>query len=195
MNNFDATRLSQVQRINVIGTSGSGKSTLGRRLAERLALPFFEMDALYWGPNWSEPSDEEFLARLASVTEHDRWVLDGNYSRTTPTKWLRVELVIWLDMEFWRTIFRVTQRSVRRSLSGDEIWPGTGNRETLARTFFWRKSALLWAIRNYHHNRRRYAKLIDSPEFAHIRFLRLRSPSDVGEFMAKSSLVSSEEIS
>ncbi|MER5115718.1 shikimate kinase, partial [Serratia marcescens] len=31
-------------KINVVGTSGSGKSTLARQLAERLDVPYIEMD-------------------------------------------------------------------------------------------------------------------------------------------------------
>ncbi|MVZ10167.1 AAA family ATPase, partial [Enterobacteriaceae bacterium 8376wG6] len=34
-------------KINVVGTSGSGKSTLARQLAERLGVPYIEMDRLY----------------------------------------------------------------------------------------------------------------------------------------------------
>ncbi len=34
-------------RVNIIGTSGSGKSTLARRLSEKLAIPYVEMDALF----------------------------------------------------------------------------------------------------------------------------------------------------
>lgn len=35
-------------KINVVGTSGSGKSTFSRRLAAQLAIPYIEMDALFW---------------------------------------------------------------------------------------------------------------------------------------------------
>ena len=41
-------------KINVVGTSGSGKSTLARQLAERLDVPYIEMDRLYWRPEWQE---------------------------------------------------------------------------------------------------------------------------------------------
>ena len=41
-------------KINVVGTSGSGKSTLARQLAERLDVPYIEMDRLYWRPEWRE---------------------------------------------------------------------------------------------------------------------------------------------
>ena len=33
-----------MKRINIIGTSGSGKSTIGKKLAEKLGYPYFQMD-------------------------------------------------------------------------------------------------------------------------------------------------------
>jgi len=41
-----------VQRIAVIGNSGGGKSTLARKLAAKRGLPYAEIDALLWRPNW-----------------------------------------------------------------------------------------------------------------------------------------------
>lgn len=49
-------------KINIIGTSGSGKSTFSRRIAEALAIPYIEMDRLYWRANWQGTPDDEFLA-------------------------------------------------------------------------------------------------------------------------------------
>ncbi|GKW15514.1 hypothetical protein PEC301937_14630 [Pectobacterium carotovorum subsp. carotovorum] len=69
-------------RVNIIGTSGSGKSTLARRLSEKLAIPYIEMDALFWLKNWQERTDADFFQRLESALEPESWVLDGNYNRT-----------------------------------------------------------------------------------------------------------------
>lgn len=41
------------QRIHVIGNSCSGKSTLAGQLARTLEVPFVELDALNWLPNWT----------------------------------------------------------------------------------------------------------------------------------------------
>ncbi len=180
---MDVQRLSHIKRINVIGTSGSGKSTFGRRLAGSLELPFFEMDQVYWRPNWQQPTDAEFIPQIQRITEQPRWVLDGNYSRTTAVKWRHVQLVVWLDMPFARTVFRVTSRCLKRSLTQTEVWPGTGNRETLRKSFLSRESVVLWAITSYRRNRQRYRDMMASPKCSHIRFVRLTSPASSESFL------------
>lgn len=49
-------------RVNIIGTSGSGKSTFARRLSEKLAIPYVEMDALFWLKDWQERADADFFS-------------------------------------------------------------------------------------------------------------------------------------
>lgn len=183
MTEIEVNRLSQIERVNVIGTSGSGKSTFGRQLAVLLGLPFVEMDSVYWGPNWKEPTDEEFIPKLTTITDRERWVLDGNYSRTTPVKWRQVQLVVWLDLSFVRTVLRVSARCVKRSITKVEIWPDTGNRESLRNAFLSRDSVILWAITSYRRNRQRYAEMMGSPEYDHIWFVRLRSQYDINMFL------------
>ena len=90
-------------RINVVGSSGSGKSTLARKLADRLGHPYIELDAVFWRENWTQPPDDEFLPDLEAALKGDAWVLDGNYQRTTPIKWRKVEMVVWLLDPQWLT--------------------------------------------------------------------------------------------
>src|SRR5512142_1642906 len=75
-----APRDGVVRRVSVAGISGSGKSTLARALAERLGVPYVELDALNHGPNWTEATPEELRARVeaAFAAAPDGWVADGN---------------------------------------------------------------------------------------------------------------------
>ena len=68
-------------RVNVKGISGSGKSTFSRELAERLGVPYLELDAIHHGPNWNEASGEELQSRVREFMAGapDGWVIDGNY--------------------------------------------------------------------------------------------------------------------
>lgn len=168
--------LRRSRRINVVGTSGSGKSTFSRELAAVLELPHHEMDAHYWLPGWQGRSDEDFHSRIAGVTAREAWVLDGNYTRTIPVKWARVECVVWLDYSLPVTFFRGVRRAVRRAVSRMEIWPGTENRESFRQTFLSRKSILLWTLQTHGANRRKYSDLAEKSEG--FPWIRLRHPRD-----------------
>jgi adenylate kinase family enzyme len=180
---MDFKQISCFERINVVGTSGSGKTTFARELAELLNLPCYEMDQLFWKADWQESSDDELSRRVHEVTSRSRWVLDGNYSRTIPIKWKKVQLVIWLDPSFVRTVFQVTKRTIRRSLIRQEIWPGTGNRESLRKAFLSNDSIIWWAITTYRNNRNKYSSIVSLPAYSHICFIRLNSRVGVASFL------------
>ena len=162
----------------MIGTSGSGKSRFARQLAAALKIPYLEMDRLYWKPNWQEPNDEEFFSILEHALSGDAWVLDGNYTRTTHIKWPRANLVVWIDYSFPLTLYRVIKRSILRAWKKQELWPGTGNRESFTRLFS-KDSMVLWKLSNYASNKYKFEELMATASYAHIEFVRLRSPKEV----------------
>jgi adenylate kinase family enzyme len=168
-------------RINVLGTSGSGKTTFSKRLAEKLNVPYVQLDELFWKPNWTESSDEELFPKLEKALSSDEWVLDGNYTRTIPVKWKRVQMVVYLDLPFPTVLFRVIKRSLIRSFKDEELW--AGNRETFWKTFFTRDSIILWTLKMFHKNRKEYPKLFEKLKYSHIKFIRLRSDKEVEDFV------------
>lgn len=173
-------------KINLIGTSGSGKSTLARRLAAELQLPYIEMDTLYWRPDWQGTPDEALFDRLEQrLGATPGWVLDGNYNRTRAIKWREVDLVVWVDYGFARTLRQAVLRAARRAWTQQELWPGTGNRESFRRSFFSRESVLLWTIKTWRSNRARYEADMANPQFAHIRFVRITSRRQADELVAR----------
>ena len=180
--------LVQYQRINIIGTSGSGKSTFARSLAEVLQLPYFEMDQLFWKPEWVESTDEEFLPKVEQVAEGPQWVLDGNYSRTSVIKLNRAQLLVWIDLPFLTTTFSVTCRAIKRSFSKKELWPDTGNRESLQKSFFSKDSIIWWSITHYRATVIRYEQLMHSGDHEHIAFLRFRSRTQIARLLKSGSL-------
>lgn len=164
-------------KINVVGTSGSGKSTLAKQLSVALETSYIQLDQLFWRANWEGTPDDVFFAKLeeALSVSTQGWVLDGNFDRTRPIKWRDVDMVVWIDFPFWRVFSQACSRAIKRIISKEEIWPGTGNRESFRQTFLSRNSVLLWSLKTWHQNRKRYfADMID-PRYAHIQFVRLTS--------------------
>jgi len=178
---------TKIARINVVGASGSGKSTFCKKLSKVLSIPHIEMDAIFWGPNWHWPSDETFFANLKNELSGDAWILDGNYTRTIPIKWKNVQMVIWLDYSFTRTFFQAIKRAFLRSLTREELWVGTGNKESLRKSFFSKDSIILWTVKTHKRVREKYEKLMMNDAFSYIEFVRLRSPEEAEEFLNKIS--------
>jgi ABC-type dipeptide/oligopeptide/nickel transport system ATPase component len=172
-----------VKRINVIGTTGSGKSTFAKALAKRIGARYFEMDQLYWKPDWQGSTDEELLTNLNQVWCEHSWVLDGNYSRTTELKWGHADTVIWLDYSYIRTLAQLLKRSLTRAILKDEMWPGTGNYESFSRLLFSKESILVWFFRYHSVNKRRYRGMMSNSHYKHITFIRLTSPKLARQFL------------
>ena len=179
--------MNKASRINVIGTSGSGKSTFSKNLAQALSYPHVEMDKVFWGPNWHWPRDEVFFENLRREISGDKWVLDGNYTRTLPIKWERIEMVVWLDFSLPITLYQAVLRAFRRALSGEEIWEGTGNRESFRKSFFSRDSIILWTIKTHSSVRLKYEFYLKDPKYSHIKFVRLKSRREANIFLKQVS--------
>jgi adenylate kinase family enzyme len=184
-NDLAASPLALGRRVVIVGSSCSGKSTLGERLAALADVPFVEMDALFWKPNWTESSDEEFQARLCTAAAADAWVMSGNYSRhTAKGVWPRAETIVWLDLPLRITLWRIVTRSWRRWRKRELLW-GT-NHESFFRQFeLWSKESLItYSIATKRRKDRHLLEAMTDPRWAHIRFIRLCSPAEISAFVA-----------
>ncbi|WP_265595157.1 adenylate kinase [Haloferula sp. BvORR071] len=152
-------------------------------MAEILGLPCIEMDALFWLPGWQQPAEEDFLAKVAAAVSGQEWVLDGNYTRTQAIKWAEVECVVWLDYSFARTTSQSLGRVIKRSLGGQEIWTGTGNRESFWQAFFSKKSILLWMLKSFRRTREKYRALMEEGGGRAFPVVRIGSREEAEELL------------
>jgi adenylate kinase family enzyme len=170
-----------MERIAIVGTSASGKTTLAKALSRALQVPHIELDAINWLPDWKERGHEDFREKVAGAIRGERWIVDGNYSRVQDLVLARSTAVVWLNLPFRLVFFRMLRRIFRRSLTREELWQG--NRETLLRHFFTRKSMLLWVVKTYGKNKRKYHRLFGNPDLAQVRKIELKSPREVAAFL------------
>ena len=171
-----------MNRIIVVGTTGSGKSKVAKELAEKLGFTYIQMDLLFWEPNWTEPKNEIFLKKVEESVIQATWVLDGNYGRTHHLTWTKADSVVWIDYPFWLTFYQNLTRGLTRAIKRNEIWPDTGNKESLSRLFS-KNSILIWLFKTYKPNRQRYLSRMKDPQYSHIRFIHLRSRKEVRDFL------------
>ena len=87
-----------MKKVLVIGCPGSGKSTFARRLRDAAGLPLYHLDLLWHRPDRTTVSRDEFDAALAEILQKDRWIIDGNFSRTLERRLAECDTVYLFDL-------------------------------------------------------------------------------------------------
>jgi hypothetical protein len=142
-------------------------------------VPHVELDALNWGPNWTDASAEELRARVEQALASTGWVADGSYHGKLGDSVLeQADFIVWLDLPFRTVARRIWSRTLRRIRTGEELW--AGNRETWRDAFFSRDSLFIWVVKSHRSRRRRYLERLDRYEF-----VRLRSPKEIEAWLAE----------
>ena len=161
-------------RVNVKGISGSGKTTFARELAERLGVPYLELDAVHHiGPNWTEATAEELEAAACEFMAGapDGWVIDGNYEGKLGDLVVeQADLVVWLDLPLRVSLRRLWRRTHGRLRNKVELWGG--NRESWRAAFLGWNSLFVYAVRSWFRHRRELPRKFSGDP----RLVRLRSP-------------------
>lgn len=107
------------KRIYIVGPSGSGKTTLGKFICAKLGLPHFELDQIAY-PDQKEQILKKRLAAVSRLAQKAKWVTEGIYVSWTKKLIEQADLIIWLDMPYYKTLFRVIKRFIAHKLRGDE---------------------------------------------------------------------------
>ena len=85
------------KRVAVIGCPGGGKSTFSRALRDRVDLPLYHLDAIYWRDDRTHLSREEFYPLMQEIIAREEWIMDGNYNATLEWRISACDLLIFLD--------------------------------------------------------------------------------------------------
>ena len=170
-------------RVQVVGGSGCGKTTFARRLAAARGVPHVELDALHHLPGWQERPDGELRALYVEATTGPAWVADGNYWTAIGDLVLELaDLVVWLDVPRLLASRRVLLRTIRRSLTREELWHG--NRESLRHLLSRdpHRSILAWSWTQHSRYRELYAPLATGR-----RWRRVGTPAEVERLLRQLS--------
>ncbi|MGW3308565.1 MULTISPECIES: adenylate kinase [unclassified Streptomyces] len=170
-----------MERILVVGSTGAGKSTLARAVGERLAVPYHEMDALYFnGPDWAV--NQGLTDDVLRLTSEPRWIIDSIGSpEVRDLLWEKADTVLWLDYPRRVIMPRVLRRSLRRTVTRESVFGG--NRETWA-GWFSREHPAWWAWSQYANRRREIERRTGDPLFAPLTTHRFAQPVDTEAWLA-----------
>ncbi|MDX6481769.1 MAG: hypothetical protein QOG85_2279 [Gaiellaceae bacterium] len=160
-----------------MGGSCTGKTTVSRRLAAALGVPHVELDALHHDRGWQEAPADVFQARVRAALDGatDGWVVDGNYrSKLGDLVLEEADTAVLLEPPFLRTLGRAVSRTIRRTLTREELWNGNTER---FRHVFRRDWIPLWVIRTHRHYVRQNGARAEA--HPHLAVVRLRSNADV----------------
>lgn len=86
-------------RIIILGCSGSGKSAFARELQRLTGLPLIHLDKVWWRPDRTHISRDEFDRRLEAILRGEKWIVDGDYSRTYEPRFSACDTVVFLDYD------------------------------------------------------------------------------------------------
>lgn len=171
-----ARSLQGCQRILVLGRTGSGKTTLARELAAAINVPHVELDALYFGPNFTTLPLSTLRERTSAAIAGDRWVTDGNKSAVRDLVWPRADTIIWLDYPFAVSVWRLGRRAIRRTSMLKAEAVETGTKAGLPKQLLSAAKGVLTALRSHKGQRRRYPRMFAEPSNRHLAVVRLQSP-------------------
>lgn len=158
------------QRIMVIGCCGAGKSTLAKRIQQKTGLPLIHLDKEYWKPNWEATKKDIWKEKVYSLTQEEKWIIDGNYISSMEMRMQRADLIIFMDINKYQCLYQAIKRTLNwkkkhRSDMAD------GCHERIDLDFY----KFIWDFDK--NTRPRIIELLD--DYKHIDTIRIRSKKDI----------------
>ncbi len=174
------------QRIHIVGAAGSGKTTLAHRLGACGDAPIYELDTIGYahGVGARRPLSVK-LAEVHAIAQQPRWISEGIFLWWTDQLFTQADVIIWLDLPWHVTAWRIGRRHLLAS------WRGTNKHPGLRRLL-----QFLHMQRAYHTGQRRPPQALDD-DGATTRFataqaiqqhtaklIHCRQPSDIAALLA-----------
>ena len=98
--------------------------------------------------------------------------------------WPRADTLVWLDLPKSVIMRRVVQRTIRRAITREVLW--NGNREPWANLYSLdpEKNIIVWSWTRFDHVRAKYETCMIDGTWSHAEVHRLRTHSEVEDFLA-----------
>ena len=171
-----------MKKIIVAGPIGAGKTTLSKLLSKKLSIQHFELDNIYWLPDWQVRPLEKRKRMAEDIILPSEWIICGNHYYSKDVTWARADTCIWLDYPLWLCFLRALKRGLKLAWNKKKIC--NGNTESFCRLLFSKNSVLLCLIKQYRKIKSRYSEIEKSKEFENLKIIRLRSPKETETWLA-----------
>ncbi|MBC8385025.1 MAG: adenylate kinase [Candidatus Cloacimonetes bacterium] len=169
------------KKIVIVGSTCSGKTTLAKHLSRILKIPHIELDAIYWGPNWTAKPFPEFRKIVEKISTENSWIIEGNYMSVQNIVFSEAELVIWLNYSFPVVMHRALKRTIRRIISKELLF--SGNRERFFEQFFTRDSLYWWLIKTYKKKKDNMRFIFDLDIYSNAKKVELKKNGEAQDFL------------
>lgn len=170
-------------RIQIVGPSGSGKTTLAKELSREFGIPHYELDSIFWLPEWQEKPTIEFRREVLSIIKKPNWILCGDYiDRLNGLTLKYVDVVIWLNYTPRVFVPRMMVRTIRRWITREKI---LGNNKESQINFWFRpsKSLLFITLKLYKTGgRRRQEAKISKYQYTG-QIIEIKSPRELKKWL------------
>jgi adenylate kinase family enzyme len=113
-------------KIHIIGGAGSGKTTLCRWLGETLGYPCYELDDVGWTAVGKVPLAQR-LVTIEQIVAQPRWITEGAFLWWTDRLLAEADVIVWLDLPFPLTAWRIIKRHILASWRGHNPHTGVMN--------------------------------------------------------------------
>lgn len=104
--------LGYMKRVTIIGSPGSGKTTLSRIIAEKTGLPLIHLDRYFHDKSYgfNGHGDKKWISHVKKLTLRSEWIIEGNYRGTLESRLKRSDLIIFLDIPRYRSLYGLLKR-------------------------------------------------------------------------------------
>ena len=110
-----------VSKIHIIGGPGCGKSFLAKKLSEKLKIPTYDLDDIFWCNDKNtfgvEAKPKVRDNNLKSILDKNDWIIEGVYGGWTKPSFKKAELIIILRPKTIIRQWRIIKRFLKRKLA------------------------------------------------------------------------------
>ncbi|MDE7281857.1 MAG: adenylate kinase [Ruminiclostridium sp.] len=89
-----------MKKVIIIGCPGAGKSYFAKKLRSITGIPLYHLDMIWHKPDKTHISRPEFDEALKRIFSEDKWIMDGDFSRTMEMRMQACDTIILFDIPY-----------------------------------------------------------------------------------------------